>query len=114
MVNSAGTLSLVKLGSKRRSGSDDAPRSLTKSNLIQTIAYKTEGKLTRKDVKGILESVATIGYADLKKDGVFVVPSLVPMVVGHRRLCRRWTCTIPGRRSPRLRLERRPSRTEKR
>ena len=38
---------------------------LTKSNLIQTIADKTDGKLTRKDVKGILEAVATIAYADL-------------------------------------------------
>lgn len=54
---------------------------LTKSNLIQTIADKSDGKLTRKDVKGILESVATIGYSELKKNGVFVVPGLVRMVV---------------------------------
>jgi DNA-binding protein HU-beta len=54
---------------------------LTKSNLIQTIADKTDGKLTRKDVKGILEAVATIAYAELKKNGVFVVPGLVRMVV---------------------------------
>ncbi len=54
---------------------------LTKSNLIQTIADKTDGKLTRKDVKGILESVATIAYAELKKNGVFVFPGLVRMVV---------------------------------
>jgi DNA-binding protein HU-beta len=54
---------------------------LTKSNLIETIADKTDGKLTRKDVKGILEAVATIGCAELKKNGVFVVPGLVRMVV---------------------------------
>lgn len=54
---------------------------LTKSTLIQTIADKTDGKLTRKDVKGILEAVATIGYTELKKNGVFVVPGLVRMVV---------------------------------
>jgi DNA-binding protein HU-beta len=54
---------------------------LTKSNLIQNIADKSNGKLTRKDVKGILEAVATIGYAELKKNGLFVVPGLVRMVV---------------------------------
>jgi hypothetical protein len=30
---------------------------------------------------GIIESVASIGYAELKKNGVFVVPGLVRMVV---------------------------------
>ena len=54
---------------------------LTKSNLIQTIADKSDGKLTRKDVKGIIEAVATIGHTELKKNGVFVVPGLVRMVV---------------------------------
>jgi hypothetical protein len=32
-------------------------------------------------VKGIIESVASIGHAELKKNGVFVVPGLVRMVV---------------------------------
>ena len=32
-------------------------------------------------VKGIIESVTTIGYAELKKNGVFIVPGLVRMVV---------------------------------
>jgi nucleoid DNA-binding protein len=54
---------------------------LSKSALIQTIADKSDGKLTRKDVKGVLEAVATIGHAELKKNGLFVVPSLVRMVV---------------------------------
>jgi DNA-binding protein HU-beta len=54
---------------------------LSKSALIQNIADKSDGKLTRKDVKGVLESVATIGHAELKKNGLFVVPSLVRMVV---------------------------------
>ena len=54
---------------------------LSKSALIQTIADKSDGKLTRKAVKGIIESVASIGYAELKKNGVFVVPGLVRMLV---------------------------------
>jgi nucleoid DNA-binding protein len=54
---------------------------LSKSALIQTISDKSDGKLTRKDVKGVLEAVATIGHTELKKNGLFVVPSLVRMVV---------------------------------
>jgi len=52
------------------------------------IADKTDGKLTRKDVKGILEAVATIAYAELKKNGVFVFPGMVvvkkPVTKGAR------------------------------
>jgi DNA-binding protein HU-beta len=54
---------------------------LSKSALIQTIADKSDGKLTRKDVKGVLEAVATIGQTELKKNALFVVPGLVRMVV---------------------------------
>ena len=54
---------------------------LSKSDLIQKIADQFDEKLTRKDVKGIIESVASIGHAELKKNGVFIVPGLVRMVV---------------------------------
>ena len=54
---------------------------LSKSALIQTIADKSDGKLTRKDVKGVLEAVATIGQSELKKNALFVVPGLVRMLV---------------------------------
>jgi len=57
---------------------------LSKSDLIQKIAEQFDGKLTRKDVKGIIESVATIGYAELKKNGVFIVPGLVRLVVAKK------------------------------
>ena len=54
---------------------------LSKSDLIQKIADQFDEKLTRKDVKGIIESMATIGHAELKRNGVFVVPGLIRMVV---------------------------------
>jgi nucleoid DNA-binding protein len=54
---------------------------LSKSALIQTISDKSDGKLTRKDVKGVLEAVAAIGHTELKKNALFVVPGLVRMVV---------------------------------
>ncbi|MGB8294114.1 MAG: HU family DNA-binding protein [Polyangia bacterium] len=54
---------------------------LSKSALVQLLSDKSASELTRKDVKGILEAMATIGHAELKKNGVFVVPGLVRMVV---------------------------------
>ena len=54
---------------------------LSKSALIQILADKSANELTRKDVKGILETMVSVGHAELKKNGVFVVPGLVRMVV---------------------------------
>jgi DNA-binding protein HU-beta len=54
---------------------------LSKSALIQMLADKSPSKLSRKDVKGIIEAVASIGHTELKKNGLFVVPGLVRMVV---------------------------------
>ena len=54
---------------------------LSKSALVQLLSDKSASELTRKDVKGILEAMATIGHAELKKNGVFVVPGLARMVV---------------------------------
>lgn len=54
---------------------------LSKSGLVQTLADKVGDKLTRKDVKGLLETIVDIGHAELKKNGIFVLPGLVRMVV---------------------------------
>jgi nucleoid DNA-binding protein len=45
---------------------------MTKSQLIEKIAAATE--LAKKDVKGVLETLATVGYKELKKAGVFLLP----------------------------------------
>ena len=52
---------------------------MTKSQLIEQIAETTE--LTKKDVKGVLENLATLGYKELKKNGVFLVPGFAKFVV---------------------------------
>jgi DNA-binding protein HU-beta len=52
---------------------------LTKSQLIEKIAAANE--LAKKDVKGVLEALATIGYKELKKTGVFLVPGFAKFVV---------------------------------
>ena len=40
---------------------------MTKSQLIEKIAEANE--LSKRDVKGVLEALATIGYKELKKNG---------------------------------------------
>ncbi len=54
---------------------------LSKSGLVQTLADKHSEKFSRKDVKGVLETLANIGHGELKKNGIFVLPGLVRMVV---------------------------------
>jgi nucleoid DNA-binding protein len=52
---------------------------MTKSQLIEKIA--AENELVKKDVKGVLKTLATIGYKELKKNGVFLVPGFAKFVV---------------------------------
>ncbi|AKT36489.1 HU family DNA-binding protein [Chondromyces crocatus] len=47
---------------------------LSKSALINAVVESTEGELTRKQVKAILESLTDIAYKELKKTGVFTMP----------------------------------------
>ena len=55
---------------------------MSKSQLIQKIADQhSKSDMTRKDVKGVIESLAKIGYAELKKSGAFVVPGFAKFVV---------------------------------
>jgi DNA-binding protein HU-beta len=54
---------------------------MSKSDLISKLAEDHADKLTRKDVKSVLESLATIGYKELKKTGTFLVPGFAKFVV---------------------------------
>ena len=54
---------------------------MSKSELIQKIAEQHPNNMTRKDVKGVIESLATIGYKELKKTGAFFVPGFAKFVV---------------------------------
>jgi DNA-binding protein HU-beta len=54
---------------------------MSKSELIQKIAEQHENNMTRKDVKGVIESLAEIGYKELKKAGAFFVPGFAKFVV---------------------------------
>jgi nucleoid DNA-binding protein len=52
---------------------------MTKSQLIEKISGETE--VSKKEVKGVLESLTSVGYKELKKNGVFVVPGFAKFVV---------------------------------
>jgi DNA-binding protein HU-beta len=65
----------------RRYGENMTTKLMTKSELIQKIAEKHGESMTRKDVKGVIESLAEIGYRELKKSGAFVVPGFAKFVV---------------------------------
>ena len=54
---------------------------MSKSELIQKIAAEHSNNLTRKDVKGVIETLATIGYKELNKSGAFLVPGFAKFVV---------------------------------
>jgi hypothetical protein len=49
---------------------------MSKSELIQKIADQLSNALTRKDIKGVIESLASVGYKELKRTGGFFVPRI--------------------------------------
>ena len=55
------------------------PAYLTKSQLVEKLA--TQSELAKKDVKNVLEALTDVGYKELKKAGVFVVPGFAKFVV---------------------------------
>jgi DNA-binding protein HU-beta len=57
-----------------------ATKQMTKSELIEKIAAE-HTELTKRDVKGVMESMASIGYKELKKSGVFLLPGFAKFVV---------------------------------
>jgi DNA-binding protein HU-beta len=56
-------------------------KQMTKSELIEKIAAEHGEKLTKRDVKGVMDSLASIGYKELKKSGVFLLPGFAKFVV---------------------------------
>jgi DNA-binding protein HU-beta len=56
-------------------------KSISKSELIQKIVQQHPNEIARKDVKGVIEAVAEIGYKELNKTGAFFVPGLAKFIV---------------------------------
>src|SRR6266511_2088076 len=53
---------------------------MTKSELIQKITEQ-HSNLTKKDVKGVMETLAIVAYKKLKKTGAFLLPGFAKFVV---------------------------------
>ena len=53
---------------------------LSKSQLIEKVVVEEEG-LSKKQVKGVIDALATVGYKELKKTGAFLVPGFAKFVV---------------------------------
>lgn len=56
---------------------------MTKSQLLTTLAEATE--LSKKDVATLLDELASLAYAEVKKNGEFVVPGFGKLVKAHRK-----------------------------
>ena len=52
---------------------------MSKSELIQKVA--DQHSLSKKEVKGVIESLASVGYKELKKNGAFLLPGFAKFVV---------------------------------
>src|SRR5215213_4867125 len=71
---------------------------MTKSQLIEKIS--SESELAKKDVKGVLETLATIGYKELKKTGIFLVPGFAKFVVVKKPATKERQGTNPFTKEP--------------
>ena len=56
------------------------PNYLTKSQLVEKIS-EAHSALSKRDIKGVVETLANVGHKELKKSGVFVVPGFAKFVV---------------------------------
>jgi len=55
------------------------PTQMSKAQLIERIATQTE--LSKRDVKGVMDTLVEVGHKELKKNGVFLVPGFAKFVV---------------------------------
>src|SRR6516165_7910048 len=65
----------------RNCGGKALAKLMSKSELIQKLVEQHSNNMTRKDVKDVIESLAEIGYKELKKTGAFLVPGFAKFVV---------------------------------
>jgi nucleoid DNA-binding protein len=58
----------------KKTAAPKAAKAMTKSNVIQAVAETVGDGLSKKQVKAVLEALATVGYRELKKNGTFTLP----------------------------------------
>jgi len=73
-------------------------KSISKSQLIQKIVDQHE--MARKDVKAVIETLASIGYKELSRSGVFVLPGFAKFVVIKKPATKERTGINPFTKEP--------------
>ena len=73
---------------------------MSKSELIQKIADQHSNGVSRKDIKGVIESLASVGYKELKKTGAFFVPGFAKFVVIKKPATKQRTGINPFTKEP--------------
>jgi nucleoid DNA-binding protein len=58
-----------------------ASKPLSKSGIIEALTEALGESISRKQVKAVVEELATVGHKELKKNGVFVLPGFAKFVV---------------------------------
>ena len=72
---------------------------MSKAELVYAIGEQ-HSDLTRKDIVGVLESLATIGYKQLKKSGQFLLPGFAKFVAISKPATKRHKGINPFTKEP--------------
>ena len=64
-----------------KSGKKSSAKPLSKSGVLQAVTDAAGEELSRKQIKLVVEALATVGHRELKKNGVFVLPGFAKFVV---------------------------------
>lgn len=60
------------------------PKLMSKSEIIQKIAELLPNKMTRDDIKGVMDALVDVGRAELKQTGAFLVPGFAKFEVTEK------------------------------
>jgi DNA-binding protein HU-beta len=68
--------------SKKSTKSTTSNKALSKSAVLEAVGETLgDAELSRKQVKAVVEALASVGHRELKKNGVFVLPGFAKFVV---------------------------------
>ena len=66
---------------KKTDKTKTAAKPLSKSAVLQAVLEGVGEELSRKHVKAVVETLASVGHRELKKTGVFILPGFAKFVV---------------------------------
>jgi DNA-binding protein HU-beta len=64
-----------------KSTTEKKNKPLSKSEIVQAVADAIGEEISRKHVKEVVETLASVGHKELKKNGIFVLPGFAKFVV---------------------------------